>query len=186
MTLTAAPRRTLPDFGLAAKDIEAGAASAVAKAKARLEALASRPAAERTFENTVMEFDRIQDDLGNELVAHTFLQHVSPDEDVRNASRGCEAGLDKFLIDIWSREDIYAAIDGFASKARGLAGEDAVHPGGRASRRPSGKALAGEDAKLLKKTLDGFRRSGMALPPVERARLKVLKGQLVELELAYR
>ncbi|MBI5622353.1 MAG: Zn-dependent oligopeptidase [Elusimicrobia bacterium] len=157
--------RALPEFGLTAKTLEAQTSESLAKAKARLDALAALPAGERTFENTAMEFDRAQDDLGTESTAHAFLQHVSPDEDIRNASRGCEASLDKFLIDVWSREDLYAAVSGFAAASRGL---------------------KGEDAKLLKKTLDAFRRSGMALPPIERARLKVLKGQLVELELAYR
>ncbi|MBI5208468.1 MAG: Zn-dependent oligopeptidase [Elusimicrobia bacterium] len=153
------------DFTLAPKDIESGASAAIARAKARCRALADLPAGRRTFENTVMELDRLQDDLSTELAARAFLQHVSPDEDVRKASRGCDASVDKFFVDLWSREDLYRAVQDYAAKR---------------------EALEGQDAKLLRKTLDAFRRAGLALGPVERARLKLLKSQLVELELAYR
>jgi len=153
------------DFGLDPKGIEAACSGAFAATNKRLATLAGADAGARTFANTVREFDYILSDLETDLAAAVFLKYVSADAAVRKAAHECDTALRKFNVDIYTREDLYGALKGFAAAA--------------------GASLEGVDAKLLARTLEEFERNGLGLAPYDRARFKLLKARLVEMESAF-
>jgi len=159
------PQARALDFGLDAQAIEKVCAGAFKHTSARLDALAAIPAGERTFGNTVREFDFIQSDLETGLAAAVFLKYVSPDAAVRKAAHECDTALRKFDVDVYTRADLYAAMSQFANGA--------------------GKALSGVDARLQARTLEEFERNGLALDPYDRARFRLLKERLVEMESTF-
>ncbi len=101
-------------------------------------------------------------DLEAETAAATFLKYVSPDPALRAAAHEAETQGARFLVDVFAREDLYAAVK---------AGP------------PEG--LPPEAARLREKTLDQFRRSGLDLGTLDRARLTLLQKQLLDLELTF-
>jgi thimet oligopeptidase len=152
------------EFALTPEQITAQCEAAVARAGKRLDDLASMSDGERSFTNTVVAFDYIQSDLETETSSETFLKYVSPDKAVRDAGHECETQVEKYNVDIYTRPDLYQAIRGYAAK---------------------GEALSGADAKLLERTIEDFRRNGLDLPPLDRARYKLLKTHLVEMESTF-
>lgn len=153
------------DFGLDPKGIETACAGAFATTGKRLAALVAVDSSARNFANTVREFDYILSDLESSLAAAVFLKYVSPDADVRKAAHECDTAVRKFNVDVYTREDLYGALKGFAAGAS--------------------KGLAGTDAKLLARTLEEFERNGLGLAAYDRARFKLLKARLVEMESAF-
>lgn len=147
-------------------DISAGAltkhcAAAINRTEAGLKALAAMPAASRDFNNTPRALEQILWGLSDETGSDSFLKEVSVSSAVRQASSDCKTRLEKFNVDVFTREDIYAAIKSYAEK---------------------NEPLAGEDKKLLDKELLDFRRNGLRVPTEKRAEIKKLNQQIVELE----
>jgi len=169
LVLTAAAAQAAPpsphlEFALTPEQITAQCEAAVSRAGKRLDELASMRDGERTFANTVVAFDFIQSDFETESSSETFLKYVSPDKAVRDAAHECEKQIEKFNVDIYTRPDLYQAIQGYAAK---------------------GEALSGADAKLLERTVEDFRRNGLDLSVLDRARFKLLKTHLVEMESTF-
>jgi thimet oligopeptidase len=152
------------EFTLRPEQIKEQCEAAVARAGERLDALAAMEHGGRTFANTVVAFDFIQSDLDTDASSEVFLKYVAPEKPVREAAHECETLIDKFGVDIYTREDLYRAIEIYAAR---------------------GERLEGPDAKLLDRTLQDFRRNGLELAALDRARFKLLKKQLVEMESAF-
>lgn len=151
------------DFSLTPEAVRDACREAVAKATARLDALAAAPAEGACAARGVCEaLDAVLGDLEAETAAPTFLKYCSPDAAVRDAAHAAETELGRFSVDVYSREDLYARAK--ASRTEGLT--------------PAA-------ARLREKTLADFRRNGLDLPPLERARLSLWRKQLLDMELAF-
>jgi len=137
---------------------------AMEKAEKRYRKLAKMQDAKRTFENTPAFFQDVESDLDDESKSLIFLKNVSTDKEVREASHECGTMLKQFMVEIYTREDLYAALKGYAAK---------------------GERLEGEDKKLLEKILLEYRRNGLELEAEEREKIKALKKRLVELEAEF-
>lgn len=160
----AAPPSPHLDFSLTPGQVEARCEAAEARALASLDELAALPEEKRSFEAFV-RFDFIQSDLESETASPTFLKYVSADKAVRDAGHACETRIEKLLVDVYAREDLYRTLKDSAARAAA--------------------DLTGADKLLAEKTLQDFRRNGLDLPPLERARYKLLKKRLVDMELTF-
>jgi thimet oligopeptidase len=149
------------DFTRAPKDLTEHCAAAKKRAEVRLTELLSLSQASRSFANTPAALDEIVGDLYDETGSDTFSKYVSLSSSTRDAANDCETLLGQFGVEIFTREDLYKAVLAYADKK---------------------EKLTGEDAKLLKKQLLDFKRSGVALPTYQRERVKAIRRKLVQLE----
>lgn len=124
---------------------------------AALAGIASVPALDASFSNTVLPFERAQAEWVQQWLPLRFLSEVSPDPDVRATARAIQKRVDAVSIELGQREDLYRLFEAAAAK---------------------GEALSEADARLLEGTLRGFRKNGMGLAPAERERLKGLQERL--------
>ncbi len=146
------------DFHLSVDRIRSICRGAQARADERLKAVAS--VSNPSFHNTFVPFSDILSDLQDEISAPAFLARVGADKAVRDEALSCDTGVSKYLVDVFSREDLYKTLKAAANR---------------------GELLGGEDARLVEKTLLDFKRSGLDLPQVQREQLKGLRKRIVEL-----
>lgn len=137
----------------------------VLRSREDLAAIASVPAAERTFDNTVRAFDNAVARFFNDARMTAFMAEVHPDADVRERGREAKAAIDEFFNTLTKREDLYEAIQGFAD----------TNPN-----------LGPVDARLLEQILRDFKREGMALSKEQRERLLEIDRELNEKGNAFR
>lgn len=141
--------------------VPANVEAAIAKADAAVAKLVAIPDGQRTFENTVLALDNLQDDLNTETSLTVFLSNVSPDASVRAGSRAAEEAINNWLIALGKNEGVYHAVQAYAN------------------RKP---ALDNLKQRLLVFTLRDYRRAGMALPADKRARLTEIEKQIAKNE----
>ncbi|MCX5795068.1 MAG: Zn-dependent oligopeptidase [Elusimicrobia bacterium] len=146
------------DFGLTADQVGKACRQAKARAEDRLKALATvaRPA----FANTFVTFSDVLADLQDETAAPMFLGQVAVDKAVRDAGLACDTDISKYLVDVFSREDLFKPLQAAADR---------------------GELLPPEETRLAEKTLLDFKRSGLGLPPADRETLKAMRQKIVEL-----
>ncbi len=117
---------------------------------------------ERSFERTFEAFDEAAEPAVEAANALGFLAYVAPDDALREAGREVEVELERFLLGLTFRDDLYQVL---AAAAQRLATAD----------------LAPLERRLLEHTLRDFRRAGAHLTPEERARLRSIFDRLVQL-----
>ncbi|PCI39319.1 MAG: hypothetical protein COB53_03425 [Elusimicrobia bacterium] len=149
------------DFTLSAEEIAKNCDAALKDVKSKLDALVASKGA-RTFQNSIVAFDYVTSDFSDDTVSLYFPNYVGPNKDVREAAHKCEKRVDKFGVDINTREDLYLAM-----------------------KAVDGSGLTGTDKKLYDRTIQDFKRNGLDLEPVKRARYKILKKQLVEMSSSF-
>jgi thimet oligopeptidase len=130
-------------------------------------AIIATPDAERTFANTVIALEEATEHVGLASGAYAFMAYVSADDSLREAARAWDEKLDKYMIGLAFREDLYGAMRAYADS------EEA-------------KGLSGEDARLLAFELRDYRRNGFELPQEQRQRVRELFDRLAELGLQFR
>ena len=117
-----------------------------AKARERLEKeladLVAIPDEKRTFENTIMGYERAFEHYGDALGMSGFLSYVSTDKNFRDAALALQMQMSQYMVDVATRRDIYRAIKAFADT------------------KPN---LEPDQALLLKDMMIGFKNSGMDL-----------------------
>ncbi|MDE2291230.1 MAG: hypothetical protein KGL53_04035, partial [Elusimicrobia bacterium] len=143
------------DFALSPDAVREAAREAEAAARARLDALPAAPDACAALDEALAELERA-------TAAPTFLKYASADPALREAAHMAETALGRFLVDVFARADVYAAV-----------------------RSAPAEGLAPAALRLREKTLAEFRRNGLDLPPLERARLTLVRKQLLDLELSF-
>lgn len=117
-----------------------------AKARERLEKeladLVAIPDEKRTFENTIMGYERAFEHYGDALGMSGFLSYVSTDKNFRDAAIALQMQMSQYMVDVATRRDIYRAIKAYADT------------------KPN---LEPDQALLLKDMMIGFKNSGMDL-----------------------
>lgn len=141
--------------------------SAMATCDAIIDGIVTVPAGQRTFENTLLPLEAAGDAVAGASGAYAFMAYVSADEALRDAAREWDEKLDKYMVGISFREDLYQAIKQF-------------------SETPAAKSLSGEDGRWLEFELRDYRRNGFDLPQEKRDKVRSLMDQLVELDVQFR
>lgn len=121
----------------------------------------------RTYDNTMLALEDAVEPVAFASGAYAFLAYVSADDALRAAAREWDERLDKYLVALSFREDLYEAVRQFAAT------EEA-------------KGLSGEDARYLAFELRDYRRNGFELPREQRERLRELMDELVAIGVEFR
>jgi Zn-dependent oligopeptidase len=148
-------------FDRAPGEIVAHCGAAKTRAEDALKTLVAIPPAARTFDNTVAALDRALFDLSDDAASDVFLEQVAVSSAARDAGNQCDVLLSQFSVDVYSREDLYKAVEEYAAKK---------------------EPLTGEDARLLDKTLLDFKRSGLELPAKTREEVRGMRKRIAKLE----
>ncbi len=152
----------LPDYAaLTPEALSKACQAAVDAADACVDAIVGVPDGERTYANTLLALEEAEQLA--QAGSWTVLAHVAVDDALRDAGREWEARLRKYEVALRFHEGLHGAVAAFAAT-------------------PQAAELTGEDARLLEHTLRDYRRNGFDLPAAERARLRALFDELVELE----
>jgi thimet oligopeptidase len=121
---------------------------------------------ERTFENTLLAWDRMYDSFNSGLSVIYLLAYVHPNEDVITESQKSISDLNKLWNEIQLDVDIYTALSEFEKKAEA-------------------KSLKPEFSRFLEKLLHELKRNGLGLPEKERNEIKEIKNRISDLSLQF-
>ena len=155
----------LPDFSaLTPEQVTRACENAIAACDAGIDAVVATPDGERTFANTLGALEEATDGVSQASGQYAFMAYVAEGDELREAARASEERIDKYLVDLSFREDLYAAIKAYAAH---------------------GEALGPEEARLLEFELRDYRRNGFDLPEAERARVRELSDELVSLGVEF-
>ena len=155
----------LPDFSsMTPEDVTRACEGAIAACDAGVDAIVATADGERTFANTLGALEAATDGVGQASGQYAFMAYVASDDALREAGRAAEERIDKYLVDLSFREDLYAAIKAFADR---------------------GESLGPDEQRLLDFELRDYRRNGFELPEAERARVRELSDELVSLGVEF-
>lgn len=129
-------------FNYKAEDLAPAEKAARAQLEKDLEALIKIPAEKRTFENTIMGYERAFDNYGDALGQSGFLTYVSTDKNFRDTATELQMQISQYMVDVATRRDVYKAIREYTD---------------------TNPQLDSVQAKLVKEMLIGFKNSGMDL-----------------------
>jgi thimet oligopeptidase len=135
---------------------------AMDRCDAALDALVSIGDGQRSYANTMDALETALDDVSQASGAYAFMAYVSSDDAIRKTAREWDQKLDKYMVDVQFREDLYRAVRAYAET------DDAAR-------------LDGEERRLLERSLRDYRRNGFDLEPAQRARIRELFDRLIEL-----
>ena len=141
-------------FDYKAEELAPAEAAARVQLEKDLNALVAIPKEQRTFENTIMAYERAFDDYGNALGMSGFLSHVSTDKNFRDAALALQMQISQYMVDVATRRDVYRAIREYTD---------------------TNPQLDPVQAKLVKEMLIGFKNSGMELNDEDLEKFKALK-----------
>ena len=134
---------------------------------AAVAAIVATPADRRTFETTFVALESAADIVQQASGTYAFMAYVASDDALRETAREWDEKLSKYAVELGFREDLYAAVKEYAATAVAA-------------------ALAGEEQRLLERTLRDYRRNGFDLPKEQRQQVQQLMNRLVELGTEFR
>lgn len=146
-------------FDYKAEDLAPAEAAARVKLEKDLAALIAIPQAERTFDNTIMGYERAFDNYGNALGMSGFLSYVSTDKKFRDAANDLQMQISQYMVDVATRRDVYKAIREYTD---------------------TNPKLDPVQSKLVKEMLIGFKNSGMDLNDADLEKFKALNKEKAE------
>ncbi len=160
-------------FPSTAAEMRQQADAAKADASKGLEAIYAIKPECRTFNNTIVALDLIQEKFGVVSSSINILNELSPDEDVRKAAQEMTSDLDRFTVDHFSQNEklFHACLE----YEKSLQDRDFA----------TQECLTKQQMHYLEEIMKGFRRSGMELPAQTREKVKKLQKEIAECSLAF-
>ncbi|KAJ2404041.1 metalloendopeptidase [Coemansia sp. RSA 2526] len=146
-------------------EISAAAARLTAREKQVHDKVAAQT--QPTFANTIAPLARLENASGGEAALISFLQNVSTDKQVRDASSEAEKALALSRMTSQMRSDVYGSVKKVLDDTQGL------------------KELAPEDRALAESMARQYRRSGLGLSADQRAKLEHTRKRLIELGIEF-
>lgn len=146
-------------FDYKAEDLAPAEAAARIQLEKDLAALIAIPAEERTFENTIMGYERAFDKYSEALGMSGFLSYVSTDKNFRDTALALQMQISQYMVDVATRRDVYKAIREYTD---------------------TNPQLDSIQAKLVKEMLIGFKHSGMDLSDEDLEKFKALNKEKAE------
>jgi oligopeptidase A len=154
-------RFRVPFDAIAAEHVEPAIDELLAEAQQRLDALAGA-ASERTFDNTMLELERVTEKLSFAMGIVGHLEAVRTTPELRKAYNAVQPKVSAFYSSIPLNERLWAQVERYSSTT-------------------DAKALNPVRARFLAKTMDDFRRSGAELDAAGKERLKEINVELSKL-----
>jgi len=151
---------------LTAQHIKDATKDSIVQAKKALKGIYRIDIGQRSFENTMLALDNIDNDLVKVNEVISLLAYVHPDDNIRNTSLESTSEFGKFFNEIALSEELYRAVKAY-------------------SQTREAKQLKGSKEKYLKETIDEFERNGFALPKEKRDELKIIQDKLSDLGIQF-
>ncbi len=151
----------IPFDQIQAAQVEPAVQKLLEDARASLDALIANPAP-RTFDNTMMELDRLSEPLEYAMGIVRHLEGVATTPELRAAFNAVQPDVSAFYASIPLNAGLWKTIQAFAAT------EEAA-------------ALTGTKKRFLKKTIDSFRRHGAELDPAGKKRMAEIDVELATL-----
>jgi len=137
-------------------------------AKQKLQDIVAIPAQQRTFDNTMVSFDKISAEVGSLAALAQTLEMVSLDAAIRDAAHQVMVQVQAFIVDYFKHNvPLYKALMAYIQENRFL------------------ENLTEEQNYYLDEVLKDFKREGLDLPLEQQEKLKVLRKELGALELQF-
>lgn len=146
-------------FDYKAEELAPAEAAARVQLEKDLAALIAIEKKDRTFENTILGYEKAFDRYGKALGMSGFLSYVSTDKNFRDAALDLEMQISQYMVDVATRRDVYRAIREYTDTLPQL---DEVQ------------------AKMVKEMLIGFKNSGMELSDEDLEKFKALNKEKAE------
>ncbi len=135
---------------------------ALREAGERLDAIAARPRAELTFENTLLALDEATEGLGEAWGRVSHLISVCDSPPLREAYTEMLPAVSEFFARIPLNQDLWDAIKAYGETA-------------------GARELTGVRRRFLEETVTDFRQAGADLPAEKKARLEQIESELSSL-----
>ncbi|MCK5358080.1 MAG: Zn-dependent oligopeptidase, partial [Elusimicrobiales bacterium] len=153
-----------PRFNYTVEEINDISQSGIKKFEDSLEAIIAVSKQDRDFENTAYAFEKALCEISDKITVPTSLAYISDNPAIRDASQNLELKISQYFVDVFTREDIFNALNEFASKE---------------------VKLSETNQRLLDKILLDFKKNGLGLAQDKRDEVKKLLKELVEIELKF-
>jgi thimet oligopeptidase len=127
--------------------------AAIASTTAKLNSIAQIPVGQRTTDNTLLAFESTTADFSEDSGPLTFMAYVHTDPDINAEGSACEEKVGAFMVDVFTRRDLYDAVNTAATR-------DA------------------DEATLKDAIIVGFEKNGLKLDDANLAKLKEILGQI--------
>jgi len=141
-------------------DITRMSTTVIEQANASLNGIVTTPPEQRTFNNTVLNFDRVMSDYLDTVQPLSLMGYVYPDAEISAEGMSAEEATKIFKTATYSRRDLYNAIKE------------------QVPRTP-------EESRLYNVTIREFKRNGLNLPEDRLALVRAMKANLSGLESQY-
>ncbi|MFH1832313.1 MAG: M3 family metallopeptidase [bacterium] len=151
-------------FPKSVEQIKSFAAFSKELARTKLGEMLNIPAQQRTFDNTALALDQLQDKYSRLVSILSLLHHVSPDKDIRETSLACEVELSQYSVDLFLNPDLYKAFDAYINNA------------GKT------ESLKSEQRYYLAESVKDFKRAGLHLPEAELVQVRAIKKEISQIE----
>ncbi len=151
-------------FDYKAEDLAPAEAAARVRLEKDLDAVVAIPDEQRTFDNTVLAYERAFERYGDALGMSGFLSYVSVDKSFRDAALALQMQMSQYMVDVATRRDVYRAIKAYAD----------TQP-----------RLESDQALLLKDMMIGFKNSGMELNDEDLETFKKLNKEKAQYVLRF-
>jgi len=134
--------------------------SAIKKTTIQLDEIAHLKPKARKLKSTLLKFESTLADLSDSTTPLTFMNYVSTDPTTHAEGAGCEEKLGQYLVEVFSRRDVYRALKG---------------------QKPKTAAAK----RLKKETLRNFEDNGLKLSDAKLVQVKALKQELAAKETQF-
>lgn len=141
-------------------DIPKLSAAAEVTANASLNAIAALPLGERSFDNTVVAFDRVMTDYADAVCPLVLMGNVYPDAKVAAEGMACEESAAIFDTRVYTRRDLYDVLRAQTPRTPG-------------------------ESRLYEVTIRAFEKNGLKLSEDRLAKVREMKTTLSGLETRY-
>lgn len=156
----------LLDLPKTPKDILQRAQDVITRKETLFDILASLPPEKCNFSSIILPFALVENDSAMTEQLCTFLQHVSPDKAMREASSEADKMFRQYYIESRMKEDLYEVVK-------------------HAKENTDLDSLDKEDKRLLEKICLEFKRSGLELDPETRKEVLIKRKRINELCILY-
>lgn len=157
----------VPDWNtLTPESIQATTSRMIAEGKKNMQSICAIAPADRTFENTILPYDRLFDRYEVLHGVIDLMAYVHPDETIREACWKSIADIDQFSHEISLDEPLFQAVKAFCDL-------------------PAYQKLQGPRKKYAQDLMLEYRRHGFLLGSTERETLKGMLDRLTEIDIAF-
>ncbi len=156
--------KDMPRFNYTVEEINSISNTCIENLETKIKSIISISKRDRNFENTAYAFEKALNEISDIITVPIDLAYISDNPEIRKVSQSLELKISQYFVDVFTREDIFNALNEFALKS---------------------DQLGETEQRLLDKMLLDFKKNGLGLKEDKRSEVKKLLKELVEIELKF-